>query len=283
MEHANAANIKMLHEYEVLCSRLEECSVSFLIEEENKQLNALSRDFLTEFPKALSSLDQNPNVAVIILASSGKHFCSGIDFQTLSDGLQETDCCRKVERLRRHIKFLQEAITAIECCHKSVIAAVHGACIAGAIDIITACDIRFYCSDAFFSVKEVDLAITADLGTLQRLPSIIGFGNAMELALTDRRFTGSEAKELGLVSKVFTLLLNKGWRKVSNLLLRGLPEIVVLPTKVEVRSTYTISFPDPTLWDFTGHVVVVVLFVLHALKDLDGCWFKAIGQKVLLF
>lgn len=85
-----------------------------------------------------------------------------------------------------------------------MIAAVHGACIGGAIDIITACDIRYCSSDAFFSVKEVDLAITADLGTLQRLPSIVGFGNAMELALTGRRFTGSEAKDLGLVSKVFT-------------------------------------------------------------------------------
>ncbi|KAJ8547746.1 hypothetical protein K7X08_011332 [Anisodus acutangulus] len=181
--------------------------VYYLYLNRSGQLNALSRDFFTEFPKAISSLDQNPNVAVIILAGSGKHFCSGIDLQTVSDGLEETnspDCGRKVERLRRHIKFLQEAITAIECCRKPVIAAVHGACIGGAIDIITACDIRYCCSDAFFSVKEVDLAITADLGTLQRLPSIVGFGNAMELALTGRRFNGSEAKELGLVSTVFT-------------------------------------------------------------------------------
>ncbi|KAH0669320.1 hypothetical protein KY289_023813 [Solanum tuberosum] len=170
-------------------------------------LNALSRDFFTEFPKAISSLDQNPNVSVIILAGSGKHFCSGIDLQTLGDIFKESDsvdCGRKVERLRRHIKFLQEAITALECCRKPVIAAVHGACIGGAIDIITACDIRYCSSDAFFSVKEVDLAITADLGTLQRLPGIVGFGNAMELALTGRRFTGSEAKDLGLVSKLFT-------------------------------------------------------------------------------
>ncbi|MCD7453436.1 delta(3,5)-delta(2,4)-dienoyl-CoA isomerase [Datura stramonium] len=170
-------------------------------------LNALSRDFFTEFPQAISSLDQNPDVAVIVLAGSGKHFCSGIDLQTLADGFKETydaDCGRNVEKLRRHIKFLQEAITALECCRKPVIAAVHGACIGGAIDIITACDIRFCSSDAFFSVKEVDLAITADLGTLQRLPSIVGFGNAMELALTGRRFMASEAKDLGLVSKVFT-------------------------------------------------------------------------------
>lgn len=171
------------------------------------QFNALSRDFFTEFPKAISSLDHNPDVAVIILAGSGKHFCSGIDLQTLSITFKEThaaDHGRSVVKLRRHIKFLQEAVTALESCRKPVIAAVHGACIGGAIDIITACDIRYCCSDTFFSVKEVDLAITADLGTLQRLPSIVGFGNAMELALTGRSFTASEAKDLGLVSKVFT-------------------------------------------------------------------------------
>lgn len=104
----------------------------------------------------------------------------------------------------RHIKFMQEAITALEFRRKPMIATLHGACIGGEIDLTTACDIRYCSSDAFFSIKEVDLAMTADLGILQRLPSIVGFGNAMELALTGQRFTGSEAKDLGLVSKVFT-------------------------------------------------------------------------------
>ncbi|XP_031272788.1 delta(3,5)-Delta(2,4)-dienoyl-CoA isomerase, peroxisomal-like [Pistacia vera] len=170
------------------------------------QRNALSRDFFSEFPKALSLLDQNPNVNVIVLAGSGDHFCSGIDLKTLNsvtDHSSTADRGRSSERLRRDIKFLQDAITAIELCRKPVIAAIHGACIGGGIDIITACDIRFCTKDAFFSVKEVDLAITADLGTLQRLPGIVGFGNAMELALTGRRFSGSEAKDLGLVSRAF--------------------------------------------------------------------------------
>lgn len=84
-----------------------------------------------------------------------------------------------------------------------MIASIHGACIGGGIDIVTACDIRYATEDAFFAVKEVDLAITADLGTLQRLPAIVGYGNAMELALSGRRFSGSEAKQMGLVSRVF--------------------------------------------------------------------------------
>lgn len=168
--------------------------------------NALSLDFFTEFLKALTSLDQNPDAAVIILSGNGDHFCAGIDLKALtsmSAAVQSTDRGRTAERLRRQIKFLQDAITAIERCRKPVIAAVHGACIGGGIDIITACDVRYCTESAFFSVKEVDLGITADLGTLQRLPSIVGYGKAVELALSARRFSGSEAKELGLVSRVF--------------------------------------------------------------------------------
>ncbi|KAK9050892.1 hypothetical protein SSX86_027517 [Deinandra increscens subsp. villosa] len=172
--------------------------------------NALSLQFFTEFPKALSSLDLNPNVSVVILSARGNHFCAGIDLKSLTELTASSssssgagDRGRSGERLRRQIKVMQEAITAIEKCRKPVIAAVHGGCIGGGVDIVTACDLRYCSQDAFFSVKEVDLAITADLGSLQRLPAIVGYGNAMELALTARTFSGSEAKSLGLVSKAF--------------------------------------------------------------------------------
>ncbi|WCJ38806.1 Delta(3 5)-Delta(2 4)-dienoyl-CoA isomerase mitochondrial [Euphorbia peplus] len=168
--------------------------------------NALSREFFTEFPAAIAALDHNPDVGVIILAGAGDHFCSGIDlktFNSISEKSSSGDRGRANEFLRRDIKFLQEAVTAIERCRKPVIASIRGACIGGGIDIVTACDIRFCTQDAFFSVKEVDLGITADLGTLQRLPGIIGYGNAVELSLTGRRFSGQEAKDLGLVSRVF--------------------------------------------------------------------------------
>lgn len=168
--------------------------------------NALSKEFFDEFPKALKSLDQNPDVNVIVLAGAGENFCSGIDLNnvtTITMKTQSSDRGRFGERLRREIKHLQAAITALEECRKPVIASIHGACIGGAVDILTACDIRYCTEDAFFSVKEVDLAITADLGTLQRLPAIVGYGNAMELALTGRRFSASEAEQMGLVSRVF--------------------------------------------------------------------------------
>lgn len=182
-------------------------SVFHLILNRPSQLNALSLDFFDELPEALSSLDQNPDVSVIILSGAGKHFCSGIDLASLSSISAQAssggDRGRSSEGLRRRIKSMQAAITAVEECRKPVIAAVHGACIGGGVDLVTACDVRYCSEEAFFSIKEVDLAIVADLGTLQRLPRIVGHAKAMELALTARRFSGSEAKDLGLVSHVF--------------------------------------------------------------------------------
>ncbi|GLJ45819.1 hypothetical protein SUGI_0964210 [Cryptomeria japonica] len=171
--------------------------------------NALDSHFYREFPKALATLDENPSVRVIILTGSGKHFCSGIDLSVLGAMLKSqapddgNDQGRLREKLRRNLKYMQSAITALEICRKPVIAAIHGGCIGAGVDIITACDIRYCSQDAFFCVKEVDLAITADLGTLQRLPRLVGEGNAMELSLTGRKFDASEAKVLGLVCNVF--------------------------------------------------------------------------------
>ncbi|XP_056168335.1 delta(3,5)-Delta(2,4)-dienoyl-CoA isomerase, peroxisomal [Syzygium oleosum] len=172
--------------------------------------NALSLGSFAELPLALASLDRRPDALAVVLSGAGDHFCSGIDLAALGSVVSSprslaagADRGRAGERLRREIKSMQGAVTAIERCRKPVIAAVHGACVGGGVDIVTACDVRYCTEDAFFSVKEVDLAITADLGTLQRLPGIVGYGNAMELALTGRRVSGSEAKELGLVSRVF--------------------------------------------------------------------------------
>ncbi|XP_065875505.1 delta(3,5)-Delta(2,4)-dienoyl-CoA isomerase, peroxisomal-like [Euphorbia lathyris] len=203
--------------------------------------NALSREFFTEFPDALSSLDQNPDVGVIILSGAGDHFCSGIDLKTFNSITEKSlsgDRGRSNEFLRRDIKFLQEAITAIERCRKPVIASIRGACIGGGIDIVTACDIRFCTQDSFFSVKEVDLGITADLGTLQRLPAIVGYGKAVELALTGRRFSGQEAMDLGLVSRVFgsNEALDEGVRLVAEGIATKSPLAVTGTKAVLLRS-----------------------------------------------
>lgn len=103
---------------------------------------------------------------------------------------------------RRHIKRLQDSFTALERCRKPVFCAIQGACFGGGVDMAVACDVRYCTADARFCVKEVDLAITADIGTLQRLPKIVGHGVATELALTAREINGDEALRIGLVSVV---------------------------------------------------------------------------------
>lgn len=183
--------------------------IVYLILNRPSQRNALDTRFFTEFPRLLSALDENSSVRIIILKSSGNHFCSGIDLSTLSSvaGSQgedhDDDGGRVREKLRRNIKHMQAAFSAVEECRKPVIAAIHGACIGAGVDLITACDIRYCSEDASFCVKEVDIAIPADLGTLQRLPRLVGDGNARELSLTGRRIDSLEAKHMGLVQKVY--------------------------------------------------------------------------------
>ncbi|KAL5222315.1 hypothetical protein ABZP36_027028 [Zizania latifolia] len=171
------------------------------------QLNALSPDAFAEIPRAMALLDRLPSARAVVLSAAGPHFCSGIELGGPGSPLEATsrgsDPVAAAEGLRRAILELQAALTAIELCRKPVIAAVHGACVGGGLEIVAACDIRFCSKDATFVLKEVDMAIVADLGALQRLPRIVGYGNAADLALTGRKITAMEAKEMGLVSTVF--------------------------------------------------------------------------------
>ncbi|GAQ78245.1 hypothetical protein KFL_000100115 [Klebsormidium nitens] len=163
--------------------------------------NSINGNMWEEIPKAMRLADNMGDVRVIILKGAGRHFCAGIDVSSLAQFMvanKDLGEGREQEKLRRDIKEMQASFTAFEECRKPVIAAVHGACIGAGVDMITACDIRYCTEDARFSVKEVDLAITADIGTLQRLPGIVGEGIARELALTAREFDGQEAKDLKL-------------------------------------------------------------------------------------
>ena len=136
----------------------------------------------------------------------GKNFCAGIDLSLLMDVSQYDNIqCegRKRETVRKFILQLQDCITAIEKCRKPVIAAIHRACIGGGVDIISACDMRYCTEDAYFSIKEVDMGLVADIGTLQRLPKIINLGVVAEMAYTGRNVGGQEAKAINLVNQVY--------------------------------------------------------------------------------
>jgi enoyl-CoA hydratase len=172
-----------------------------------EKANAMTKEFWTEIRVAMEQLDQEPECRVIILSGEGKHFTSGIDLNMFADSqkllTEKSDHTRRWEKLRAWVLELQTAFTSIEKCRKPVLAMIHGACIGGGIDMITACDMRYCSEDAYFCVKEIDLAIVADVGTLQRLPKIISEGHARELAYTAKTINGQEAKRIHLVNECY--------------------------------------------------------------------------------
>ena len=168
--------------------------------------NAMNGAMWLEIKTAMEWLDETPQARVGVLCANGKLFTAGIDLAMLAGlGAMMADECtgRAREKLRRLILDLQDSFNAIERCRKPVLAAIHGACIGGGIDLITACDMRYCSADAYFSVKEIDVGLTADVGTLQRLPRIVGEGMARELAYTGRNVGGAEAQAIGLVNRCY--------------------------------------------------------------------------------
>jgi len=169
-------------------------------------LNSMNIDFWQELPVAVREIDQAAEARVIVLSSTGKHFSAGMDLSvfTTSNTIPMTgDPARMAENLRRAVLQLQDCFNALEDIRLPVLAAIHGGCIGGAIDMVSACDSRYCTEDTFFTIKETQLGMTADLGTLQRLPHLIPQGLMRELAYTGRNFDAAEAKEMGLVNKVY--------------------------------------------------------------------------------
>ncbi len=167
--------------------------------------NSLDEASWSELRTAMRWADDTPEIRAVVLQGEGKHFCSGIDLSMLM-GVQARikDECegRMREKLRRLILDLQDCVTSLEACRKPVIAAIHGACLGGGLDIALAADFRFASSDAVFGVREVDVGMVADVGTLQRLPHVVGEGIAREMALTGRDVTADEAMSFRLVNRV---------------------------------------------------------------------------------
>jgi enoyl-CoA hydratase len=164
------------------------------------------RVFWKELPDLIKDIDKNSDARVIVLSGQGKHFSAGMDLATFVPPKKsevEVDPARQREVFYHEVLELQDAFTALEECRMPTIASIHGACVGGAIDMVAACDMRYCSEDAFFKIAEVDIGIAADVGTLQRLPSLIPLASLRELAFTGRKFDSSEAKSLGLVNEVF--------------------------------------------------------------------------------
>lgn len=168
-----------------------------------ERANALDLAGWHSLREAFTRADRDAAVRVVILRGSGRNFCGGMDVSVLHDMQSRFtgSGAEQQRQVREFIADLQDCITAIERCRKPVIAAVHGACIGGGVDIITACDLRFCVKNATFSIKEIDFGIVADLGTLQRMPQLVNPGVVAELAFTGRNFDGKEAARIGLVNE----------------------------------------------------------------------------------
>jgi enoyl-CoA hydratase len=168
------------------------------------EYNRMPAAFWEEFPRAIAEMDASGGVRALIVSAIGKHFCAGMDVSVFTDTAKvKLDRGRAGEQGRRRLGALQDVFTQLEDLRMPVIAAVQGGCIGGGVDLVAACDMRYCTADAFFCIQEINIGLAADVGTLQRLPKLIPEGMMRELAYTGRRLYAEEAKEIGLVNRVY--------------------------------------------------------------------------------
>jgi enoyl-CoA hydratase len=176
--------------------------------------NAMGQDLWRDLPLAMATIGDDDAVRAVVIAAKGPHFSVGLDLKEMGSMLtgrggdtesgSRPSMAARARAGRQGVLRLQDSVTAVARCAKPVIAAVHGYCIGGGVDLIAACDIRLASADALFSVREAKMAIVADLGSLQRLPAIISAGHLAELAFTGKDIGAERAKEIGLVNDVVT-------------------------------------------------------------------------------
>jgi enoyl-CoA hydratase len=173
-------------------------------------LNTMTPDFWRELPEIVTGISDEASARVVVLSSSGRHFSAGMDLAVFGGGsgslggdASEVEAGRRHASTRSHARLLQWSFTALEKARVPVIAAVQGGVIGGAVDLVTACDLRYATEDAFFCVQEINLGMTADVGTLQRLGKVVPEGFAREMAFTGRRVPAARAYEVGLVQEVY--------------------------------------------------------------------------------
>jgi len=172
--------------------------------------NTMTKAFWSELPELIDKISDEGEARVIVLSAQGKHFCAGMDLANFQDDgdflsadTKKVSQGRRSEAQFRVTRNLQYSISCLEKARVPVIAAIQGACIGGAVDLVTACDIRYAAKDAFFCIQEINIGMAADVGTLQRLPYLIPEGIVRELAYTGRRFSADEALKYGLINAVF--------------------------------------------------------------------------------
>lgn len=169
-------------------------------------MNSMDKAFWVELPLCIQEIESQTDARVIVISSTGKHFSAGMDLGVFSDTStmpQSKDPSRMAEGLRRLVLQLQASLSSLEEVRLPVLTAIQGGCIGGALDLVCAADSRYCSEDAYFTIKETELGMTADVGTLQRLPKLIPAGVVKELAFTGRKFSAEEALQFGLINRIY--------------------------------------------------------------------------------
>lgn len=183
-----------------------ENQIAHIVLNRPEKRNSMCASFWTDLPAIVQDIDHQARARVIVLSSTGPHFSAGIDLEMLSgDGVGRADRndpqhgAAFIARVRQ----LQDSFTALEKCRLPVIAAIQGGCFGGGVDLVTACDLRYATRDAFLTIYEINVGMTADVGTFPRIRHLIPEGIARELAYTGRRMPADEARSFGLLNDVF--------------------------------------------------------------------------------
>ena len=173
-----------------------------------KKRNSITADFWRELPEIIEDIDNYSKARVVVISSSGPHFCSGLDLSSF-ESMQDLGSGEKKEKLQRNAAFydnvlhLQKSFSCLEEARIPVLACIQGGAIGGGVDLAVACDIRYATKDAFMTVHETNIGMTADVGTFPRLVKLIPEGFVKEMAYTGRRVPAQEAKNIGLINEVY--------------------------------------------------------------------------------
>lgn len=170
------------------------------------EFNTMNKAFWNELPEIVNEINNEALARVIVISSTGKHFCAGMDlsvFAPKQEKHEPADRFVAAEAFRCNVRQIQSSFNALEDARMPILVACHGGVIGGAIDMISAADIRWCTKDSFFTIMETNIAMTADVGTFPRLQRYIPEGWAKQMAYTGMRLTADKAKEIGLVNDVF--------------------------------------------------------------------------------
>jgi enoyl-CoA hydratase len=191
------------------CFKVEiEAGVAHIQLKRPESMNTMTRAFWNELPAIVKHIDDNALARCIVITSTGKHFSAGMELSVFTDGegvTEERSGDRHVagESFRRYVGVLQDSFSCLDKARMPVIVAIQGGCIGGAVDFVSACDIRYATTDAFFCIQEINIGMTADVGTFPRLCKLIPEGWVRELAYTGRRLPAAKALAIGLVNELF--------------------------------------------------------------------------------